>query len=155
MTGGREAAAAAGPVGYALAMATKAHRVELQRRMAGLGLYLGQELIIVDVHRNPGTTQADLARRIGIEQPTMARALARMERSGFVRREADPADRRVTRLHLTGRGAAAVAAVEAAWTETDRRATAGLDPAEARELVRLLAAVRTAFGSGGPGGEDG
>jgi len=142
MTTGRQIAADNGPVSYALAHATRAHRAVLQRRMAQLGLHLGQELLIVDIHHNPDTTQAELVQRIGFEQPTIAKALTRMERTGFIQRTADPGDRRVTRLRLTERGEAVVDTVTAAWAETDARATAGLTEEQAKQLVRLLTTVR-------------
>ncbi|WP_433356528.1 MarR family winged helix-turn-helix transcriptional regulator [Microtetraspora malaysiensis] len=142
MTTGRQIAADSGPVGYALAHAARAHRAVLQRRMAQLGLHLGQELLIVDIHHNPDTTQAELVQRIGFEQPTIAKALTRMERTGFIQRTADPGDRRVTRLRLTARGEAVVDAVTAAWAETDAQATAGLNDEEAEQLIRLLTTVR-------------
>ncbi|MDA8371454.1 MAG: MarR family transcriptional regulator [Nocardiopsaceae bacterium] len=145
MTTGRQVAAEHGPVGYALAQATRAHRADLQHRMAQLGLHLGQELLIVDIHHNPDTTQAELVQRIGMEQPTIAKALTRMERSGFVQRTADPADRRVARVRLTERGEAAVPAIMAAWSKTDERSTAALTEAEAAELTRLLNIVRDSF----------
>lgn len=142
MTAGRQIAAEQGPIGYALAEVTRAHRAEMQRRMAELGLHLGQELLIVDLHHNPGTTQADLVQRMGIEQPTIAKAITRMERAGFVERAADPGDRRVTRLRLTGRGEAVVGAVVAAWAQVESRASAGLGDADAARLIRLLHTVR-------------
>ena len=142
MTGGREIAAANGPVGYALNEAAKAHRAQLELRMGPLGLHLGQELLLVDIHRYPGTTQAELVQRIGFEQPTLAKAISRMERTGFVERAADPGDRRVTLLRLTERGEAVVQGVIAGWAEADRASTSGLTEAETHELTRLLNNVR-------------
>ncbi|MGJ6963244.1 MarR family winged helix-turn-helix transcriptional regulator [Streptosporangium sp. G11] len=142
MTAGRQVAAEQGPIGYALAEVTRAHRAEMQRRMAELGLHLGQELLVVDLHHNPETTQADLVQRIGIEQPTIAKAITRMERAGFVERAPDPGDRRVTRLRLTERGEAVVDAVVAAWAQVESQASAGLGEADAARLIRLLHTVR-------------
>lgn len=142
MTGGRETAAASGPVGYALSEAAKAHRAQLQLRVGPLSLYLGQELLLVDIHQHPGTTQAELVKRLGFEQPTIAKAITRMERTGFVERAADPGDRRVTRLRLTKHGEAVVPDVIAAWVEADRASTSGLTDAEVRELTRLLNKLR-------------
>jgi len=48
-----------------------------------------------------GLTQADLCRRIHVEQPTMANTLKRMERDGLIRREPDSIDKRQTRIFLT------------------------------------------------------
>ncbi|WP_329389287.1 MarR family transcriptional regulator [Streptomyces sp. NBC_01351] len=142
MTSGRAVAAATGPVGYALSEAAKAHRAQLQLRVGPLGLHLGQELLLVDVHEHPGTTQAELVQRLGFEQPTVAKAITRMERTGFVARAADPADRRVTRLRLTERGEAAVQEVVTAWADADRASTSGLTEAETTELTRILNKIR-------------
>lgn len=138
MSAGREIAAATGPVGYALALATRAHRTEMQRRMARLGLHLGQELLVVDIHQHPGTTQSELVGRIGMEQPTIAKATTRMERAGFLDRTPDPRDRRVIRLRLTERGRDVVEAVLAAWADVEAAATAGLTRSEGEQLARLL-----------------
>lgn len=138
MTAGREIAAAAGPVGYSLAQATRAHRNEMQHRMAQLGLHLGQELLIIDIHQHPDTTQAELVGRIGIEQPTIAKATTRMERTGFVERIPDPHDRRVIRLRLTEQGQAVVEAILAAWADVEATATNGLTQPETEQLTRLL-----------------
>jgi DNA-binding MarR family transcriptional regulator len=146
MTSGREVAAATGPVGYALAMATRAHRVELQHRMAQLGLHLGQELLIVDIHQHPDTTQAELVGRIGMEQPTIAKATTRMERTGFLERIPDPRDRRVIRLRLTEQGQAVVEAILAAWADLDAVATNGLTQSETAQLTRLLHKIRDNLG---------
>jgi DNA-binding MarR family transcriptional regulator len=142
VTTGRQVAEGKGPVGYALAQATKVHRGELQRRVTALGLHLGQELLVVDIHHNPGTTQAEMVQRIGLEQPTIAKALGRMERAGFVRRDSDPGDRRVIRVRLTEQGEEVVAEVEEAWAEVERRTTGGLTQEDTRELIRMLNIIR-------------
>jgi DNA-binding MarR family transcriptional regulator len=137
-TSARATAAATGPVCYALAQTVRIHRATLMHQLAQLGLHPGQELMLVDIHQNQGTTQAELVARLGIEQPTVAKALTRMERTGFVERLPDPDDRRLTRLRLTGSGRAAIPAVLTAWAEVERRTTGGLTESEAGELIRLL-----------------
>ncbi|AWZ05798.1 MarR family transcriptional regulator [Streptomyces sp. ICC1] len=114
----------------------------MQVRVGPLGLYLGRDLLLVDVHRHPGTTRAELVKRLGFEQPTIAKAITRMERTGFVERAADPGDRRVTRLRLTAQGEAVVQDVIDAWADADRASTTGLTDAETRELTRLLHKIR-------------
>ncbi|WP_067896219.1 MarR family winged helix-turn-helix transcriptional regulator [Nocardia vaccinii] len=135
---GRDIARAAGPVGYALALAARAHRADLTQRLAQLGLHPGQELIVVDLHENPESTQAELVERMGIEQPTIAKTISRMERSGFVERTHDDSDRRVIRLRLSARGQQAVEAVRVAWRDAEIVVTSGLSGAERRQLVSLL-----------------
>jgi DNA-binding MarR family transcriptional regulator len=139
---GREIARDAGPVGYALAHAVRAHRADLTHRLALLGLHPGQELIVVDLHGHPGSTQTELVARMGIEQPTIAKAVSRMERSGFVERVQDDADRRVVRLRLTEQGEAAVESVLEAWSDAEAVIARRLSEADRRLLVSLLERIR-------------
>lgn len=141
MTTGRQVAARIGPVSYALADAARAHRLVLQARLAALGLHLGQELLLVDLHGHPDTTGGQLAERLQVEQPTVAKAIARMERSGFVERHPDGHDHRIVRLRLTARGEGAVAAVLEAWASVEAIATSRLARVEAERFVALLTAV--------------
>jgi MarR family transcriptional regulator, organic hydroperoxide resistance regulator len=134
-------AAEVGPIGYALATAARAHARELQRRLAVFGLHLGQELVIVDLFHNPSATQAELVERLGIEQPTVAKTLSRMERAGFIRRVTDERDRRAIRVSLTAAGERFVADVIAAWAAADRYAATRLTNRERALLVRLLSQV--------------
>lgn len=138
MTSGRERAELAGPIGYTLAVASRTHRAELQQRLSEIGLYLGQELLIVDLDANPGSTQAELVDRLRVEQPTVAKTLARLERAGFVTRADDPHDRRINRVHLTEGGRAAVSRIAAAWADADAAVSGLLTEKERHTLVRLL-----------------
>ena len=52
-------------------------------------------------YEQDGLTQAELCRRINVEQPTMANTLERMERDGLVERKADDTDRRRALVFLT------------------------------------------------------
>lgn len=140
---GHEIAAATGPLGHAIARVAHAHRAELVARLAALGLHPGQELIVVDLHHNPDSTQAELVGRLGVDQSTAAKALGRMERAGIVERSRDEADARIVRSRLTGHGEDLVAGVLDTWAALDRAFAAGLDPADARRLIELLDAVHT------------
>ena len=86
-----------GPVSYALALAARAHRAELERLLRGHGLYLGQERIIFELAASPGISQAELSDRIGAAQPAVAKAVARMARQGLVSSRPDPHDARHSR----------------------------------------------------------
>ena len=141
---GRERAAASGPVGYALALAARAHRQLLQDELAQLGLHLGQELVVVDLAEHPGSTQAALVGRLGVEQPTVAKTITRMERAGLVTRRADMHDRRQIRIQLTAKGIDLVPRVVHAWVNTDRVAGDSLTDGELSTLIRLLGKLTNA-----------
>ncbi|WP_336957949.1 MarR family transcriptional regulator [Sphingobium aquiterrae] len=56
--------------------------------------------------------QIDLAREIGISQPSLVRTLDQLEASGLVERHTDPEDRRTNKLNLTDAGKALAAKIE-------------------------------------------
>jgi len=58
----------------------------------------------VVVFRGP-ITLTDLAAAEQVRPPTMTRVVAALEADGLVAREVDPADRRITRVRATARGA--------------------------------------------------
>lgn len=58
----------------------------------------------MELYQQDGLLQAELCKRIGIEQPTSVRTLDRMERDGFVKREKSPSDRRAFQIRLTDKG---------------------------------------------------
>src|SRR6184192_321442 len=49
-------------------------------------------------------TLGELAKAEHVRPATMTRIVQALEREGLVRRESDPRDRRVTRLHATAKG---------------------------------------------------
>ncbi len=78
---------------------------ELGRRAeAGLrpmGVGMGTLPVLTALRTGQATTQAELARLLRVEQPSMAQTLARLERDGFIRRTAHPTNRRVQCIELT------------------------------------------------------
>jgi len=100
----------------------------------------------------------ELSRRLGITPSTLTRNLARLEESGLVAREADPADARSARVALTARGAKAARAVEEQEAGFARqvieRIPAGRRTAVVEALGDLLTAVREATQDCCPGAFD-
>jgi len=59
---------------------------------------------LVSVERDGPVTLGELAALENVQPPTMTRIVAALEEQGLVAREADPADRRVSRLDITTAG---------------------------------------------------
>jgi DNA-binding MarR family transcriptional regulator len=82
-----------------------------------------------------------LAARQGVTQPAMTQLIARLQESGFVRREPDPADGRVVLVSITAEGKALLA------RRRERRARhlaamlAQLDPGHRAALAAALPAM--------------
>jgi MarR family transcriptional regulator, organic hydroperoxide resistance regulator len=79
---------------------------QLAERMRQAGVGIGQWAVLLFLWARDGMSQADLSRVVAIEPPTMVRTIDRMVRDGLVTRVADPADGRISRIHLTDRGRA-------------------------------------------------
>src|SRR5687767_13962332 len=77
---------------------------QLAERMRPAGVGIGPWAVLLFLWARDGMSQAELARVIAIEPPTMVRTIDRMVRDGLVTRVADPADGRISRIHLTDRG---------------------------------------------------
>ena len=83
-------------------------------------------------------TQRDLASRIGIEQPTMAQLLKRMERDGLIVRTANPGDARSAHVSLTDRASCALPAVRREMQRGYGSITVDFSEHELATLTRLL-----------------
>jgi DNA-binding MarR family transcriptional regulator len=94
----------------------------------------GQFPVLLALYDRDGSTQAELARELAVEQPTMASTLARMERDGLVERRADPDDRRRARVQLTERSRRLQTPLIDVARGVNRRAVRGLS-AEQREAL--------------------
>ncbi len=76
----------------------------LEQRLAKHGIALGQFPLLLVLWEEESLTQSEIARRLDIEQPTVANTLQRMERDGLIKTAADPSNRRRVLIRLTDRG---------------------------------------------------
>ena len=131
-----------GYIGIALIRAHRAFRQSGERRLAGLGLRLGQELILLKLAPREALSQTGLAEQLGVEQATLSIMLGRMEKAGLVRRRTDPEDARVTRVCATAKGLSLVGPVRRLWREQERSLLGGLTEEDQKTLANLLARIR-------------
>ena len=113
----------------------------LQRRLAPHGLATAQFMTLLELWAEDGLTQAQLVRRLDVEQATMANTLARMERDGLVRRTAHPDDARAQQVWLTAAARAIRAPATQAATAQNQCALADLSDAERDVFLELMRRV--------------
>jgi MarR family transcriptional regulator, transcriptional regulator for hemolysin len=97
-----------------------------------------QWITLVRLRRQDGMTQRELAEILEVEPISAGRLVDRLAARGLIERRADPADRRVWRLHLTPAADPVLAELDAVRQEFAAEAMQGLDAAE-------LAAARAAL----------
>ncbi len=132
--------------GYLLAKVCRAHRGNVGALLSGVGLHVGQEMVLLELWKEDGLKGGELADRLGVEPPTVTRTIRRMESCGFVERRPDPADARSYRVHLTEKGHALEEPVARIWEEAENKALQNISPEEALVLRRLLARLRENLG---------
>jgi MarR family transcriptional regulator for hemolysin len=109
----------------------------LAQRTSQHGLLPGVYPVVAWLMQLKHSTQGELARIVGIEQPTMAVTLRRMERDGLIERSPDPDHGRRTLVTLTPKGRKLSQLMRSAAAEVEVIAAKGLSPAEVREFFRL------------------
>ncbi|MBT2443383.1 winged helix-turn-helix transcriptional regulator [Streptomyces sp. ISL-36] len=134
-------AAQGGPLSHALSRVGRLHRIAAGRLLKEVGLYPGQEFLMMCLWDCGPVRQSELIRTMGLDPSTVTKMLQRLEQSGYVRRSPDPADRRAVLVEATDGGGALRAGVADVWTGLEEHTLAGLSPAERAELARLLARV--------------
>lgn len=90
-----------------------------------------------------GLCRNDIRDRLVSRMPDASRLLDRMEEADLVARSRDAVDRRIVTTRLSERGRALVDELDAPILEEHERQFARLNADELRELVRLLALVRS------------
>lgn len=135
--------------GYLANHLARLFAIRLHERIRPLGLAPAQFMTLIELWREDGLTQRDLVQRLDVEQATMAKTLARMERDGLVVRTPHPDDGRAQQVRLTDRGRALREPATAAAREVNRAALAPLSEAERRQLIALIG--RVVDGMRGPG----
>jgi DNA-binding MarR family transcriptional regulator len=89
-----------------VAVARACHSVEraLAAALQPLDLKPAQLDVLMNLHRHPGMSQHDLARKLLVGRSNITMLLPQLEGRELVRRESDGKDRRILRLSLTTEG---------------------------------------------------
>jgi DNA-binding MarR family transcriptional regulator len=85
-----------------------------------------------------GCRLQELANKIGVEAPSVSRAVQRLERDKFIVRITDQADRRATHLRLTARGVKTLASLREAKREHFRNLFQSWGANDRKQLVQSL-----------------
>jgi DNA-binding MarR family transcriptional regulator len=120
---------------------------------AGFEVTPVQFAILNQLIETPGEDQVTLAHHVSFDAATSGSVIGRLEKRGWVRREADTQDRRRKLLWITPEGQAAALGMKAAAERLQLRLMAPLNEAERETLVKLLS--RVVFDHNDPAGGSG
>lgn len=128
--------------GFLVTDVTRLMRKLFDRRAQRFDLTRAQWRALKRVHHGEGITQNELAEFLEMEPIAVGRVIDRLQKAGFIERRADPADRRVWRLHLRDRAHAVVDDMDELSGELFRQAQRGISSAEMKSMMSVLARMK-------------
>jgi len=134
-------------LGFHGTLTGKAFMGALEKKFKGTGVSPAQFIALGQLISLGPMTQARLARNLSVTHVTGVRLVDRMERDGWVKREADPADARAKRLVLTDEAVKIWSTVSQLGREVLKEAYQGIRPSEIETVKRVLARVRKNLGT--------
>jgi DNA-binding MarR family transcriptional regulator len=135
------------PVSFAIFALARSHRARAAGMLADIGLFPGQEILLMQLAEKDGKPQKSLCESIGLDHSTVAKSVARLERDGLIERRKCPEDGRISQVHLTSKGREMTDAIAKVWAELERETIKDLS---AEEQTLLMSAARKIVSSTAP-----
>ncbi|WP_223180192.1 IclR family transcriptional regulator domain-containing protein [Streptomyces griseicoloratus] len=143
-----------GRVSHALFRAGRLHRVHAGTLLRRVGLYPGQEILLMLLWDEDHRAQADLIRALALDASTVTKMLQRLEQAGFITRSPSPTDRRASVVSLTDAGQALRDQVADLWHELEQDATTLLSEEETTAVTGILGKIEEGLQQRLPGDRD-
>lgn len=130
-------------IGLLLHDTARVWRTKLDQRLRPLGLSRGKWITLAHLARGGDKlTQKEIAARIGIEEPTLAGILDRLQHDGWIKRKSSTEDRRCKKIHLQRRSAAVLARIFDTAHQLRHELLADIAERDLATCVRVLARIR-------------
>lgn len=118
-------------------------RTTIDRRLKPLGLSDARWHAMHQLSHGPADmSQAELASRLGIEAPTLARLLDRLAADGWIERRASSSDRRIKTVHLLPKGTAVIGQIDHTISAAVEELLIGLSANELKQCILTLQKIR-------------
>ena len=127
-----------GHIGYLLRQAHAAHRIRMERALAGLEVTLPQFSVLTMLAAYPGASGADLARLSLLTPQTMSVIVANLERGGAVSRRPHAVHGRIQQIEVTEAGRHLLAKCRSRVKPVEDELLAGVSRADDQAIRRWL-----------------
>lgn len=106
-------------------------------------------LMILKEHRKEGLSQQELSEHLIVTKSNVVGLIDRLERGGYVTREAHPSDRRFNQIVLTSKGEKLEAKIEESYFKEVDKMMSVLSASEKRSVIRAMERIRDYIGNNG------
>ena len=114
------------------------HRRIMQNYLDETGLYHVQHRLLMEIFRNPNAFQIDFAKIMDVSAATVAVALKKLEKGGYIKREIDEKDNRFNKISITEKGKRVVEQSKQIFDLTEKKVFEGFTEKEKNILFNLL-----------------
>jgi DNA-binding MarR family transcriptional regulator len=132
-------------INYKIADLTTVHRVEMEKRLAPLGIHSGQIFIFFELWNRDGLSQVELASSLRLAPPTVNKMVKSLSDAGFVRMERSASDRRLVKVFLTEKGKSVRNEAEEIWKNFEADIVRHLTETERLIFLQLLEKILLYF----------
>jgi MarR family transcriptional regulator, transcriptional regulator for hemolysin len=120
----------------------RAWRLKLDERLRPMGLSQAKWRTLMHLSVAPeALTQAEIAERLGIEEPSLVTLLQRLENEGWIARKSSRHDRRCKVVLLGRRAQRVISEINATAKKLRHELLEDVSPADLRTCVRVLAQI--------------
>lgn len=126
------------PLEKAIINLITSYKSRITKRMRPLGLYPGQDMILLELLKKDGISQNKLVVELCVDHSTIAKSVNRMIKTDLVKTEKSTKDKRVTLVSLTEHGRQVATHVQDVWLEAEYDATNDLSDEEQRLFIEML-----------------
>jgi MarR family transcriptional regulator for hemolysin len=130
-------------LGYLLHGTARAWRQKLDERLKPMGLSQAKWRTLMHLSiAQEALTQAEIAARLGVEEPTVVTLLHRLEREAWITRTNSPHDRRCKMVVLGRRAQRVIAQINATAQKLRHELLASISESDLQTCMRVLARIR-------------
>ncbi len=119
--------------------ALTAKRIKVTPAQAGILFLLKQK---------DGQSMSELSQVLSIDNSTITGLVDRLEKTGFVSRNASPSDRRISQIHITSEGVEEINRAKIVINRVNQEIKEGFSETEIENFKRILNSFFDKFGNG-------
>lgn len=129
------------PLGGLFSVIYRSRNIYLNNSVDMAGLSYGQFYALLLLSKEEDITQDQIASTFHLDKGTVARAVRKLEDSGYIRRTQDPENRRAHRLNLTAEGRKITPTVAGIVDKWERDICEGFSDDDMEKLYSILRTI--------------
>lgn len=126
------------PINPAIMYLSRLLREETRNAFHEEGMFFGQHLFMMFVSQNAGATASDIAKACDLSLASVSVSVNRLVKAGFLRKESDEKDSRVSHLYITQKGEEVKSQICASIDSLEEKITKGFTEDEKKVFTQLL-----------------